>query len=80
MTKDGKIVPAFYHAKCGGRILTPKEVWGIIHKDTKVKMPFCNSHGKKSWSSSVSKERIISFIRGRNKRKKNKISSSDRSL
>ncbi|MBG08866.1 MAG: hypothetical protein CME68_08920 [Halobacteriovoraceae bacterium] len=71
MTKGGKIVPAFYHAKCGGRTLTPKTVWGDYTKGYKSKKcSFCHSHGKKSWSSKVSKERIISFIKGNQKRKK----------
>ena len=64
MTKDGKIVPAFYHAKCGGRTLTPKKVWGDYTKGYKSKKcSFCYGHGKKSWSSKVSKERIISFVK-----------------
>ena len=37
MTRDGRIVPAFYHAKCGGRTLTPKEVWGNYIKGYKGK-------------------------------------------
>ena len=71
MTKNGKIVPAFYHAKCGGRTLTPKKVWGDYTEGYKSrKCSFCYGHGKKNWSSKVSKERIISFIKG--KKKKNK--------
>ena len=71
MTKDGKIVPAFYHAKCGGRILTPEAVWGNYTKGYKSKKcSFCYKHGKKSWSSRVPKERIISFIKGKKKRNK----------
>lgn len=71
MTKDGKIVPAFYHAKCGGRILTPKTVWGDYTKGYKSKKcSFCYNHGKKSWSSKVSKERMMSFFKGKHKRSK----------
>ena len=70
-TKKGKIVPAFYHAKCGGKTLKPKYVWGNPIKSYVSKScPFCHSHGKKEWTSFISKRKIYNFLSQLEKKKK----------
>lgn len=65
VTQKGKIQEAFFHSKCGGETLTPRQVWGGTHMDgyKQVKCPFCYKHGKKNWKRSYSKTYVDSLLR-----------------
>ncbi len=61
---SGKIVPAFFHAKCGGKILDPKQVWtnsvdGYVGKDCQ----YCHGRGQKKWKRIFSINKIKDFIK-----------------
>jgi stage II sporulation protein D len=72
-TQKGKIIPSFYHAKCGGKTLNPKYVWGnSIEGYVSKKCPFCQHHGKRGWTSFISKKKIYNFL-SHLKKKKRKI-------
>ena len=47
---EGKIVPAFFHSKCGGRTYLPSKVWSArVAGYRSVKCPYCHHHGKGKW-------------------------------
>ena len=56
--KTGKIEPikAFYHASCGGRTLTPKQVWGSNFKGMPrgVPCPYCSGSPSYAWDFKLS--------------------------
>lgn len=56
MLNSKKITPIFFHSKCGGKTLTPKEVWkNEVEGYRSVDCPFCHKHGKKDWSRTYNK-------------------------
>ncbi len=64
MTKSGKLVPAFFHSKCGGRTILPRYVWGEkVAGYESVDCPFCNPHGKKSWKFDMTKDQFKGLVK-----------------
>ncbi|MBL6991149.1 MAG: SpoIID/LytB domain-containing protein [Bacteriovoracaceae bacterium] len=63
VTKSGELTPIFFHAKCGGKTLLPRQVWdNPVSNYSSVKCPFCRDHGKKGWKSTISYKRMIKFL------------------
>lgn len=51
---SGKITPVFFHSKCGGKTLTPGQVWtNEISDYSSVDCPFCHKHGTKAWNKKI---------------------------
>lgn len=65
VTPNGKLTPIFFHAKCGGKILRPDQVWGNpvsgYHKNPKT--GYCAGHGTPDWDKAITYKRFISFIK-----------------
>ena len=54
LTRDGRLTPAFFHAKCGGSTRRPDEVWdNPVAGYRGVPCPFCRDHGERAWTRSV---------------------------
>lgn len=50
---SGKITPVFFHSKCGGRTLTPGQVWSNeLNGYSSVDCSYCHKHGTKNWKGS----------------------------
>ena len=59
----GRISPAFFHSKCGGKTLRPDQVWGGIEEGYKsVDCPFCANKGRKDWTTKVKNEKILQLV------------------
>jgi stage II sporulation protein D len=63
VTESGKVTPIFFHAKCGGKTLRPDQVWekSVIGYES-VACPFCDHHGRGSWSNTITNERFGNFL------------------
>jgi len=47
---NSQLRPLFYHSKCGGKTLTPDQVWAHKVGDyVSIVCPYCDNHGKKNW-------------------------------
>ncbi len=65
LTYDHKLMPAFYHANCGGRTSPP--TWG---KETDDPMPplrgtscgYCSFSKNNEWDTSVSEKKLLDFL------------------
>lgn len=63
MGPRGKISPAFFHSKCGGKTLRPDQVWGGVEEGYKsVDCPYCMNKGRKDWTTKVKNEKILSLV------------------
>lgn len=62
LTNDfGEIIPAFFHASCGGSTLEPQEVWSNSVRGYKeADCEYCKT--RSNWSNQLTKERVVSFI------------------
>lgn len=59
----GQIIPIFFHAKCGGKTIRPRQVWDNSVKGyTSVNCPFCHTHGKKNWNKFLSVNSLRRFL------------------
>ncbi len=59
MNKKGKLVPSFFHSKCGGLTLAPQHVWSeVVVGYKQVECIYCAPHGKKNWMRYFSKDRL----------------------
>ncbi|WP_412474087.1 SpoIID/LytB domain-containing protein [Halobacteriovorax sp. YZS-1-1] len=59
--KDGNLVPAFFHASCGGNTLEPDDVWtNEVHGYSTVKCAYCQR--KKNWDSKITQIRFKKMI------------------
>ncbi len=59
--KKGDLVPAFFHASCGGTTLIPSDVWtNKVHGYSTVKCEYCQK--KKNWDSKITKHRFKKFL------------------
>jgi stage II sporulation protein D len=71
VTPKGKLTPIFFHAKCGGKILRPDQVWGNpvsgYHKNPKT--GHCEGSGKKDWNKAITYKRFVSFLKWLQKKK-----------
>jgi stage II sporulation protein D len=62
-SKNSELTPIFFHAKCGGRTMTPELVWGNhVGSYAQVKCPHCHSHGKKNWDSDITLGHFRRFL------------------
>ncbi len=60
----GKVSPIFFHSKCGGKTLTPDQVWtNKVPGYRSVPCPFCHKHGKKNWKHSFKEDKVQNHIK-----------------
>lgn len=62
LTNDfGEVIPAFFHASCGGTTLNPESVWSSpVRGYKRAHCDYCSK--KENWSNSISKVRIQEFV------------------
>lgn len=61
--KTRKMTPTFFHAKCGGRTLTPEKVWANkVTGYKEVDCPFCHKYGVKNWQKPIKKKNFRSAV------------------
>lgn len=66
-----ELVPAFFHAKCGGSTLTPGQVWQNSYSSYKrVKDPYCVKSGKPYWYHKLDRSDFRRFFRWQMKKQK----------
>jgi stage II sporulation protein D len=59
----GKVAPAFFHSKCGGKTLRPDQVWGGVEEGYRsVNCTFCRSTGLKDWENKVRGNTLTGLI------------------
>lgn len=59
----GKVVPVFFHSKCGGRTRRPDQVWSnAVEGYANVDCPFCHKRGTKNWTTTLPKKQFYSAI------------------
>lgn len=62
VTKEGKVVPVFFHASCGGRTLRPDQVW--TNKVDGYKAVHCGAcEDKNKWNGTISSKRLYKFLK-----------------
>lgn len=62
--QDQKIVPAFFHSKCGGRTYLPQEVWSeSVWGYRRVQCPYCHELGRRDWKRFLSRVRLKKILR-----------------
>ena len=60
---SGKVAPAFFHSKCGGKTLRPDQVWGGVEEGYRsVNCTFCQRTGMKNWNYKVRNQKMSSMI------------------
>lgn len=60
---SGKIAPAFFHSKCGGKTLRPDQVWGGVEEGYRsVDCPFCSKTGMKDWRHKFKPSKLTSMV------------------
>lgn len=61
LNAKGTIIPAFFHAQCGGRTFTPGQIWGNnIEGYRNVLCPNCQGIGKGMWKKDLFSAELIS--------------------
>ena len=65
VNEENKLVPAFFHAKCGGSTLRPGQVWdGQYASYERVKDPYCISNGMSGqWKVKITRDDFRRFFR-----------------
>lgn len=64
LPKDKKIVPIFFHSKCGGKTRLPEQVWSNQVKGySSVDCPYCHKHGLADWTIKIPKSRFDSALK-----------------
>ncbi len=59
----GKISPAFFHSKCGGKTLRPDQVWGGVEEGYRsVNCTFCQKTGMKDWQGKIKNKKLVSMV------------------
>lgn len=59
----GKISPAFFHSKCGGKTLRPDQVWGGVEEGYRsVNCTFCQKTGMKDWSGKLQNKKLVNMV------------------
>jgi stage II sporulation protein D len=59
----GKISPAFFHSKCGGKTLRPDQVWGGVEEGYRsVNCTFCQKTGMKDWNGKIRNTKLVGMI------------------
>ncbi len=60
---SGKIAPAFFHSKCGGKTLRPDQVWGGVEEGYRsVNCTFCQKTGTKDWNYKLKGSKLTSMV------------------
>jgi stage II sporulation protein D len=60
---SGKISPAFFHSKCGGKTLRPDQVWGGVEEGYRsIDCPFCQKTGRKDWQHSLGGSKLTDMV------------------
>lgn len=60
---SGKISPAFFHSKCGGKTLRPDQVWGGVEEGYRsVDCTFCQKTGMKDWKGKIHSKKMVNMI------------------
>lgn len=60
---SGKIAPAFFHSKCGGKTLRPDQVWGGVEEGYRsVNCTFCQKTGMKDWQHQLKGSKLTSMV------------------
>jgi len=63
LTYKGRLVPAFYHANCGGRTARPP--WGDMEYTrtlSGVSCRYCSNSGNYRWQTIISEAKILAFL------------------
>ncbi len=59
----GKISPAFFHSKCGGKTLRPDQVWGGVEEGYRsVNCTFCQKTGRKDWNHRIQNRTLVTMV------------------
>lgn len=59
----GKIAPAFFHSKCGGKTLRPDQVWGGVEEGYRsVNCTFCQKTGMKDWKQKLKNGKLTAMV------------------
>ena len=60
---SGKVAPAFFHSKCGGKTLRPDQVWGGVEEGYRsVNCTFCQKTGMKDWNGKIHNKKLVNMI------------------
>ena len=60
---SGKITPAFFHSKCGGKTYRPDQVWGGVEEGyQQVECGFCHKTGKKAWKHEIGQGKLTDML------------------
>lgn len=60
---SGKVAPAFFHSKCGGKTLRPDQVWGGVEEGYRsVNCTFCSKTGMKDWETKIRNTKLTQMI------------------
>jgi stage II sporulation protein D len=60
---SGKIAPAFFHSKCGGKTLRPDQVWGGVEEGYRsVNCTFCQKTGMKDWNAKLQNKKLVNMV------------------
>ncbi len=60
---SGKVSPAFFHSKCGGKTLRPDQVWGGVEEGYRsVNCTFCQKTGMKNWQYRVQNRKLTQML------------------
>jgi len=60
---SGKITPAFFHSKCGGKTYRPDQVWGGVEEGyQQVECSFCHKTGRKPWRHELGKDKLTEML------------------
>lgn len=60
---SGKVSPAFFHSKCGGKTLRPDQVWGGVEEGYRsVNCTFCQKTGMKDWQQKINKTKLTTMV------------------
>ncbi len=60
---SGKISPAFFHSKCGGKTLRPDQVWGGVEEGYRsVNCTFCKKTGLKDWNGKIQNKKLVNMV------------------
>jgi stage II sporulation protein D len=60
---SGRLAPAFFHSKCGGKTLRPDQVWGGVEEGYRsVNCTFCQKTGMRDWNTKVRNQKMTSMI------------------
>lgn len=60
---SGKVSPAFFHSKCGGKTLRPDQVWGGVEEGYRsVNCTFCQKTGMKDWRQKIQNGKLTAMV------------------